>query len=215
MAAPTPAPADPGPTSVWGKKTDFEVPPVKVGTTKPVPGEAEAAPTNEQAAWRAEQRERARTGEIPKSAATSARSAEADAAAAVYVPEDQGAVPWHQISDFRITDALVARINLSTGNLMLAATDFEIAGVGQKLRLARTYNSFDAPWGKVSQRWWQEYERGRPVAAHGLRRKDKGMDITTLAADGKEPVTGPLLYFLIGVAVLFAVIIAVRLLRKR
>ncbi|MGW0548099.1 RHS repeat-associated core domain-containing protein [Streptomyces altiplanensis] len=76
-----------------------------------------------------------------------------------YRPEGQGAVPWHQISDFRITDSLVARINLSNGNLMLAATDFEVAGVGQKLRLARTYNSFDAPWGKVSQRWWQEYER--------------------------------------------------------
>ncbi|GGP97764.1 DUF6531 domain-containing protein [Streptomyces roseolilacinus] len=70
-----------------------------------------------------------------------------------------GAVPWHQISEFRITDALVARINLSNGNLMLAATDFEVAEVAQKLRLARTYNSFDAPWGKASQRRWQEYER--------------------------------------------------------
>ncbi len=77
----------------------------------------------------------------------------------VYVPEGQGAVPWHQMSDFRITDSLVARINLSTGNLMLAGTDFQVAGVGKTLRLARTYNSFDAPWGKVSQRWWQEYER--------------------------------------------------------
>ncbi|MER7487623.1 RHS repeat-associated core domain-containing protein [Streptomyces sp. NPDC126497] len=158
FAAPAPGPADPGPTSAWGRKTDFDVPPVKVGETKPVPGEAEAEPTKEQAAWRAEQKERARTGETPKPAASS-RSAAADAATTVYVPEDQGAVPWHQISDFRITDSLVARINLSTGNLMLAATDFEIAGVGQKLRLARTYNSFDAPWGKVSQRWWQEYER--------------------------------------------------------
>ncbi|SDC65599.1 RHS repeat-associated core domain-containing protein [Streptomyces prasinopilosus] len=156
FAAPSPSPADPGPTSRWGEKTDFEVPPVKVGTTRPVPGEAEAEPTEEQAAWRAEQEERARTGENPKGAS---RSAAAGAAPTVYVPEDQGAVPWHQISDFRITDALVARINLSTGNLMLAATDFEIAGVGRTLRLARTYNSFDAPWGKVSQRWWQEYER--------------------------------------------------------
>ncbi|QIJ66426.1 RHS repeat-associated core domain-containing protein [Streptomyces sp. JB150] len=42
---------------------------------------------------------------------------------------------------------------------MLAATDFDIAGVGQKLQLARTYNSLEAPWGKVSQRWWQGYER--------------------------------------------------------
>ncbi|MER7407862.1 DUF6531 domain-containing protein [Streptomyces sp. NPDC000070] len=42
---------------------------------------------------------------------------------------------------------------------MLAATDFDIAGVGQKLQLTRTYNSLEAPWGKVSQRWWQAYER--------------------------------------------------------
>ncbi|MEV6808572.1 RHS repeat protein [Streptomyces sp. NPDC051129] len=34
-----------------------------------------------------------------------------------------------------------------------------IAGVGQRLRLARTYNSLDAPYGRVSQRWWQQYER--------------------------------------------------------
>ncbi|MER5834935.1 RHS repeat-associated core domain-containing protein [Streptomyces sp. NPDC002130] len=153
-----PSPADPGSGSVWGKKTDFQVPPVKVGETKPVPGQAEAEPTKQQAAWRAEQKERSRTGEAPK--ASKAPSAAAAAAAeTVFVPEDQGSVPWHKFSEFRITDSLVARINLSTGNLMLAATDFEIAGVGQKLRLARTYNSFDAPWGKVSQRWWQEYER--------------------------------------------------------
>ncbi|MFF7203106.1 RHS repeat-associated core domain-containing protein [Streptomyces sp. NPDC008141] len=155
FAAPTPPPADPGPGSVWGKKAaPFTRPPVKVGTTKPVPGEAEAAPSKEAAAWRAAQKERARTGEVPSGRARSATSG-----TLVYVPEGQGSVPWHQISDFRITDALVARINLSNGNLMLAGTDFEVAGVGQKLRLARTYNSLDAPWGKVSQRWWQEYER--------------------------------------------------------
>jgi RHS repeat-associated protein len=159
FAAPTPGPTDPGTTSAWGKKTDFEVPPVKVGTTEPVAGKAEAEPTEEQAAWRAEQKERARTGEAPRPPKGSSRSSAAAAATTVYVPEDQGAVPWHQMSDFRITDSLVARVNLSTGNLMLAGTDFEIAGVGKKLRLARTYNSFDAPWGKVSQRWWQEYER--------------------------------------------------------
>ncbi|MFJ2256925.1 RHS repeat-associated core domain-containing protein [Streptomyces sp. NPDC087844] len=42
---------------------------------------------------------------------------------------------------------------------MLAATDFQIAGVDKSLQLTRTYNSLDAPWGKVSQRWWQGYER--------------------------------------------------------
>ncbi|MDQ0798156.1 hypothetical protein QFZ58_006644 [Streptomyces sp. B1I3] len=45
------------------------------------------------------------------------------------------------------TDALVARVDYSTGNLMLAGTDFDIAGVGQSLQLARTYNSLDAPAG--------------------------------------------------------------------
>ncbi|MFB7931965.1 RHS repeat-associated core domain-containing protein [Streptomyces sp. NPDC056039] len=154
-----PSPADPGPTSAWGNKTDFQVPPVQVGETKPVPGQAEAEPTKQQAAWRTEQKERARTGELPKASKAPSAAAAAAAAEAVFVPEDQGSVPWHKFSEFRIADSLVARINLSTGNLMLAATDFEIAGVGQKLRLARTYNSFDAPWGKVSQRWWQEYER--------------------------------------------------------
>ncbi|MFH8791941.1 RHS repeat-associated core domain-containing protein [Streptomyces sp. NPDC017941] len=148
-----PAAPDPGPSSVWGKpKEPFAVPPVKVGGTEPVAPVAEAEPTPEQAAWRAEQKQRARTGEA-------AGALKSRAGSRVYVPEGQGAVPWHEMSDFRVTDSLVARINLSNGNLMLAATDFDVAGVGQKLRLARTYNSLDAPSGKVSQRWWQEYER--------------------------------------------------------
>ncbi|MET9800298.1 RHS repeat-associated core domain-containing protein [Streptomyces sp. NPDC006368] len=148
------APADPGPSSVWGKSGPrFEVPPVRVGSTKPVANKAQAPASPEVAAWRAAQKKRA------GSATPAARKSVMSALSTPYRPEGQGAVPWHQISDFRITDSLVARINLSNGNLMLAATDFEVAGVGQKLRLARTYNSFDAPWGKVSQRWWQEYER--------------------------------------------------------
>ncbi|KUH35221.1 RHS repeat-associated core domain-containing protein [Streptomyces kanasensis] len=150
-------PADPGTStgSVWGRKADpLPVPPVRTGATKPVANEREAAPSPVEAAWRAAQEERARTGRAPVALAT--RSATGIQS---WVPTGQGAVPWHQISDVRITDSLVARINLSTGNLMLAATDFEIAGVGQKLRLARTYNSLSAPYGKVSDRWWQEYER--------------------------------------------------------
>ncbi|MFE4215604.1 RHS repeat-associated core domain-containing protein [Streptomyces sp. NPDC056844] len=129
------------------------MPEVQVGSNAPVPTEAEAPVSAEVAAWRAAQKERAETG--------SGGGAEARSSAAVrtYVPEQQGSVPWHEISNFRITDSLVARVNYSNGNLMLAATDFDVAGVGQKLRLARTYNSLDAPWGKVSQRWWQEYER--------------------------------------------------------
>ncbi|MEU2908147.1 DUF6531 domain-containing protein, partial [Streptomyces globisporus] len=109
---------------------------------------------------------RAATGTPPAPAARAAARGAA-AAAASYVPEGQGSVPWHQISDFRVTDSLVARVNHSTGNLMLAGTDFDIAGVGQKLGLARTYNSLDAPWGKVSQRWWQEYERYLNLADGG------------------------------------------------
>ncbi|MEE1797145.1 DUF6531 domain-containing protein, partial [Streptomyces sp. JV176] len=81
--------------------------------------------------------------------------------------EGQGAVPWHQVSDFRVTDALVARVNYSNGNLMLAGTDFDVAGVGQNLQLSRTYNSLDAPWGKVSQRWWQGYERYLNLGSSG------------------------------------------------
>ncbi|MEU6846340.1 RHS repeat-associated core domain-containing protein [Streptomyces sp. NPDC046716] len=129
------------------------MPKVQVGATKPAAPQAERTPSDEVAAWREAQKKRAQSG----SSTAAARSA--IAATTSYVPEGQGAVPWHRMSGFAITDALSARIDYSTGNLMLAATDFQIAGVGQDLTLARTYNSLDAPWGKVSQRWWQQYER--------------------------------------------------------
>ncbi|MFG2923223.1 RHS repeat-associated core domain-containing protein [Streptomyces sp. NPDC048305] len=154
LAVPGEDPA-PAPVSVWGKKTNpLAIPPVKVGANKPPGNEEQAAPSAAEAAWQDAQKERARTG-----GSASSPQARSSAGARSWVPRGQGAVPWHEISDIRVTDSLVARIDLSTGNLMLAATDFEVAGVGQKLRLARTYNSLDAPWGKVSQRWWQEYER--------------------------------------------------------
>ncbi|MFJ6317107.1 RHS repeat-associated core domain-containing protein [Streptomyces californicus] len=154
LAAPGDDPA-PAAVSAWGRKADRQsIPPVKVGATKPPASRAASAPSAAEAAWQAEQRKRAEQGD--EAASPAARSS---AGVRSWVPRGQGAVPWHQISDIRVTDSLVARVNLSNGNLMLAATDFEVAGVGQKLRLARTYNSLDAPWGKVSQRWWQEYER--------------------------------------------------------
>ncbi|MFF8556455.1 RHS repeat-associated core domain-containing protein [Streptomyces sp. NPDC015501] len=154
LAAPGDDPA-PAAVSAWGRKADPQpIPPVKVGTNEPPASKAASAPSAAEAAWQAEQKKRAEQGD--KAASSAARSS---AAVRSWVPRGQGAVPWHQISDIRVTDSLVARVNLSNGNLMLAATDFEVAGVGQKLRLARTYNSLDAPWGKVSQRWWQEYER--------------------------------------------------------
>ncbi len=132
-AATSVAAADPGGGSAWGKGGDAAVPPVAVGTTEA----PESVPVEEPPA------EAAREG----------------ASALAYVPRGQGAIPWHQISDVRITDSLVVRINVSNGNLMLAATDFDVAGVGQNLQLTRTYNSFDAPSGMVSAPWWQGYER--------------------------------------------------------
>ncbi|WP_369211725.1 RHS repeat-associated core domain-containing protein [Streptomyces flavofungini] len=147
------------------------MPAVKVGSNEPATPQAEAKPSEEVARWRAAQKKRADTGKTRRTGKTgtssktgrtgeeSGSSADRTATPLVYVPEGQGNVPWHRISDFAITDALTARIDYSTGNLMLAATDFSIAGVGQQLTLARTYNSLDAPYGKLSQRWWQQYER--------------------------------------------------------
>ncbi|MEU8294611.1 RHS repeat-associated core domain-containing protein [Streptomyces pseudogriseolus] len=152
-----PKPELPEPESPWTKPTKVEAPATPAGSIKAPASEAEAKPSAEVAAWRAAQKARA-AGEEPAKTSAS-RSAAVDAAVAGYLPEGQGEVPWHQIVDTRLNDALVARVNVSNGNLMLAATDFDIAGVGQKLQLARTYNSLEAPWGKVSQRWWQAYER--------------------------------------------------------
>ncbi|MFJ8187876.1 RHS repeat-associated core domain-containing protein [Streptomyces sp. NPDC096105] len=144
----------PQPESPWTKPTKVEAPATPAGVTQPAESKAEAEPSAEIAAWRAAQK--ARTTGTSEAAR---RAAGAEAAEMTYVPEGQGEVPWHRILDTRLNDALVARVNLSNGNLMLAATDFDIAGVGQKLQLTRTYNSLEAPWGKVSQRWWQAYER--------------------------------------------------------
>ncbi|MFI8191661.1 RHS repeat-associated core domain-containing protein [Streptomyces sp. NPDC085946] len=152
--AATPKPELPEPESPWTKPTKVEAPATPAGVTKPPASEAEEQPSAEVRAWRAAQK--ARTAGTTEAART---AAVAEAAETTYVPEGQGDVPWHRVLDTRLNDALVARVNLSNGNLMLAATDFDIAGVGQKLQLTRTYNSLEAPWGKVSQRWWQAYER--------------------------------------------------------
>ncbi|AIS02400.1 RHS repeat-associated core domain-containing protein [Streptomyces glaucescens] len=152
--AATPRPELPEPESPWTKPTKVEAPATPAGVTRPAVSQAEAELSSEVQAWRAAQKTRTvGTGEAARTAAV------AEAIETTYIPEGQGDVPWHRILDTRLNDALVARVNLSNGNLMLAATDFDIAGVGQKLQLARTYNSLEAPWGKVSQRWWQGYER--------------------------------------------------------
>ncbi|MFE3371953.1 RHS repeat-associated core domain-containing protein [Streptomyces sp. NPDC059173] len=140
---------------------------MKVGSNKPAGNEAEAAPSAEKSAWLEAEKERAATGTPPAPAVRNGARGAVAVASSSFVPEGQGSVPWHQISDVRVTDSLVARVNHSNGNLMLAGTDFEVAGVGQKLRLSRTYNSLDAPWGKVSQRWWQGYERYLNLADGG------------------------------------------------
>ncbi|MFD9086680.1 RHS repeat-associated core domain-containing protein [Streptomyces prasinus] len=157
------ATADDKPISAWGKNSsDFEMPAVKVGANRPVASEPSTNPADEgYLPWQREQRERVK-GTSAKAGGgdqTSDRGAATDTSVLSTIPEGQGDVPWHRYTSFAITDALTAKINYSTGNLMLTATDFDIAGVGQRLQLARTYNSLDAPWGRVSQRWWQQYER--------------------------------------------------------
>ncbi|MEU9171897.1 RHS repeat-associated core domain-containing protein [Streptomyces sp. NPDC048420] len=151
--AATPKPELPEPESPWTKPTKVEVPATPAGTTKAPASRAETTPPAEVIAWRSAQK--ARTAGRTNSTARTTVAADIPS----YVPEGQGQVPWHRLLDTRLSDSLVARTNLSNGNLMLAATDFDIAGVGQKLQLTRTYNSLEAPWGKVSQRWWQGYER--------------------------------------------------------
>ncbi|WP_247613070.1 RHS repeat-associated core domain-containing protein [Streptomyces galbus] len=164
----TAAAADDKPVSAWGRNSpDFSMPAVKVGANRPVPSRASKVPTDEvYVPWLREQRAHAKDPSRAGGAKSSpAKGATADASVLSIVPEGQGNVPWHRSTSFAITDALTAKIDYSTGNLMLTATDFDVAGVGQDLRLARTYNSLDAPWGRVSQRWWQEYERYLSVSS--------------------------------------------------
>ncbi|MFE3688700.1 RHS repeat-associated core domain-containing protein [Streptomyces sp. NPDC059095] len=140
----------PGQGSVWGQgKSRTVMPAVRVGQNKAPKSQRKAAPSPERRQWEAGQKSRL-AGQQQSAAAPSVK---------VYVPHGQGDVPWHQIFDFRITDSLVGRIDYSTGNMMLAATDFDITGVGDSLRLTRTYNSFDGPFGQVADPWWTGYER--------------------------------------------------------
>jgi RHS repeat-associated protein len=163
LPASTAVAAEDKPVSVWGKNSpDFEMPAVKVGENRPVKSEPSKNPADEvYLPWQREQRERVdrSANQAPGERQKASRSTADGNAVASIVPEGQGNVPWHRYTSFAITDALRAKIDYSTGNLMLTATDFDIAGVGQRLQLARTYNSLDAPWGRVSQRWWQQYER--------------------------------------------------------
>lgn len=147
--------------SVWGKHSPhFTMPAVKVGANRPVKSKPSKTPTDAvYLPWLREQRARAEALTSGKASKTKTAAPAAEASIMNLVPEGQGNVPWHRTTSFAISDALTAKIDYSTGDLMLTGTDFDIAGAGQKLRLARTYNSMDAPYGSVSQRWWQQYER--------------------------------------------------------
>ncbi|MGW1093492.1 RHS repeat-associated core domain-containing protein [Streptomyces sp. NPDC002596] len=153
-------PEAPKPTTAWGKPdSKAKMPPVKAGKTKPPANRAEVL-SAEAKARRAAQEKRAEA-----TAGEEEQVAVRAAALAAHVPEGQGQVPWQRISDVRVTDSLVARVNYSSGNLMLASTDLQLSGVGQSMQLTGTYNSLDAPWGKVSQRWWSGYERYLQILA--------------------------------------------------
>ncbi|MER6469747.1 RHS repeat-associated core domain-containing protein [Streptomyces collinus] len=157
LPAATATAADGKPVSAWGKNSPhFTMPPVKVGPNRPVKSKPSKSPTT-YAQWLREQRAHAKAAASGKAAKPA--NVAANASLMSLVPEGQGNVPWHRSTSFAITDTLKAKVDYSTGNLMLTATDFDVAGVGQRLQLARTYNSLDAPWGRVSQRWWQQYER--------------------------------------------------------
>ncbi|WP_436998297.1 RHS repeat-associated core domain-containing protein [Streptomyces sp. enrichment culture] len=177
----------PEPESPWTKPTKVEAPATPAGKTKAPGSQAEAEPSAEVTAWRAAQKARATGGKAKSSASRPAAAEVADD----YLPEGQGEVPWHQILDTRLNDALVARVNVSNGNLMLAATDFDIAGVGQKLQLTRTYNSLEAPWGKVSQRWWQAYERYLQINDGEVDVFDATGELLRFTADADGTYTTP------------------------
>ncbi|MEU3549100.1 RHS repeat-associated core domain-containing protein [Streptomyces longwoodensis] len=165
LPAATAAADDGKPVSAWGKDSPhFTMPAVKVGPNRPVKSEPSKNPTDEvYVPWLREQRAHAKNTVSGKAAKPAGVAA--NASVLNVVPEGQGNVPWHRYTSFAITDALTAKIDYSTGNLMLTATDFDVAGVGQNLQLARTYNSLDAPFGRVSQRWWQQYERYLSVSS--------------------------------------------------
>jgi hypothetical protein len=60
--------------------------------------------------------------------------------AATYV-SGAGDVPFYRFKDFPINDRMAVRVNVATGNLMLSATDLQIAGTGMSLEMTRSFNS--------------------------------------------------------------------------
>ncbi|MFJ3592900.1 RHS repeat-associated core domain-containing protein [Streptomyces sp. NPDC090231] len=169
--------------SAWEKGGHPAQPVFRIGTNKAPKSVPAARPTADEKAWAAHEEQRLAPGKDP-------------AVALAAVPEGQGDVPWHQISNSRLTDAMVARVNYSNGNLMLASTDFDIAGVGQKLRMDSTYNSLEAPSGTPASRWMHNYQQHLDVTSGevvlydhsgaSLRFKASGSTYTTPAGYSKD-----------------------------
>lgn len=82
-------------------------------------------------------------------------------------PHDQGNIPWQQYGSVRLNDSLVASPNLSTGDLVLNATDLDLSAVGQSLQLTRSASSFPMPAGSLGSQWFADYDRTLDAAASG------------------------------------------------
>lgn len=169
LAAP-PKPELPKPESPWTKPTKVEAPATPAGSTKPPASRAEAEPSAEVAAWRVAQKARA-TGK-----GTTARSAAAEAAEATYVPEGQGEVPWHQILDTRLDDALVARANVSNGNLMDDTAPLRAGPAASTARAAR-----------ADRDRWAGREHCAAMCSRFCRHPSGAW---AAGADGRDPETG-------------------------
>ncbi|WP_235002780.1 DUF6531 domain-containing protein, partial [Actinacidiphila paucisporea] len=165
------AAAAPPTGSAWGRHTPATVPAVEVGKNRPV------ASVTTLAAGAA------------RPHASSKASAD-NVSPLVAPPTGQGQVPWHQFSDTRLTDSLVARVDLSSGDFLLAGTDFDIAGAGDRLQLAQTYSSFTGVGGTVGDRWWLTYDRRLQVSGSDVYLIDStGATVHFTAGSGSAYVT--------------------------
>src|SRR4051795_6392532 len=78
----------------------------------------------------------------------------ATAANAATYASGAGDVPFYRFQEFPINDRMTAKVNVATGNLMLTATDLQIAGTGMSLSLERSFNSLAASGAGMTGRRW-------------------------------------------------------------
>lgn len=104
QATAAPAAPETARKTVWGHGTKQALPPTPNGVTRPIPNIPRAGPDTAR-----------RQNPVQPFSATD---------------WDAGDVPWHRYSTTRLTDSTVARVDISTGNLMLASTDLDIAPAG-------------------------------------------------------------------------------------